>query len=178
MAYFDQDLQDEIDGFVYDPDTFLFTAQNRASDSTRKGIEAVFDVRLGDAFALAATYTYTNAREENELGQTIEEVRRPRHTASLSADYYFGNERGNLNLNLAYSGVQLDDFYSPQIYVAERVEIDAYTVVNLAGSWKLTRSLDLTGRISNLFDREYEEVLGFVRPGRAFYAGLRGRFDF
>ena len=30
----------------------------------------------------------------------------------------------------------------------------------------------------NLLDEEYEEVLGFVRPGRAVYGGLRGRFDF
>ena len=50
---------------------------------------------------------------------------------------------------------------------SERVDIDAYTVVDLAASWKLTRSLELTGRISNLLDEEYEEVLGFVRPGRA-----------
>ncbi len=178
LSWFDQDLQDEIDGFVFDPESFLFTARNRASDSTRTGIEAVFDANLGESFALVATYTYTNAREQNELGQTKQEVRRPRHTASLSANYYFAGNRGNLNLNLNYNGVQQDDFYSPETYVAERVEISAYTVVNLAGSWKLTRSLDVTGRISNLFDKEYEEVLGFVRPGRAIYAGLRGRFDF
>jgi len=178
LSWFDQDLQDEIDGFVFDPGTFLFTARNRASDSTRKGLEAVFDTRLGETFAFVATYTYTNARDENEPGQTLQEIRRPRHVASLSADYYFAAGRGNLNLILNYNGAQQDDFYSPGTYVAERVEIAAYTVVNLAGTWKLTRRLDLTGRISNLFDQEYEEILGFVRPGRAFYAGLRGRFDF
>jgi len=178
FSWFNQDLQDEIDGFVYDPETFLFTARNRDSDSTRKGLEAVFDARLNDAFALVATYTYTDAREENELGQKIREIRRPRHLASLTADYYFAADRGNLNLKVDYSGKQQDDFYAPGNFVAERVELGAFTVVNLAGSWKLTRSLDLTARISNLFDREYEEVLGFVRPGRAFYAGLHGRFDF
>jgi vitamin B12 transporter len=178
LSWFDQDLQDEIDGLVFDPETFLFTARNKASDSNRKGLEAVFDARPGETFAFVATYTYTNAREENELGQTLQEVRRPRHVASLSTNYYFADSRGNLNLSLNYNGEQLDVFYSPETYVAQRVEIGAYTVVNLAGSWKLTRRLELTGRISNLFDQEYEEVLGFVRPGRAFYAGLRGRFDF
>jgi len=98
--------------------------------------------------------------------------------ASLAANYYFASSRGNLNLKVNYNGSQLDDFFPPGAYVAERVEIDAYTVVNLAGSWKLTRSLDITARISNLFDKEYEEIFGFVRPGRAIYAGLRGRFDF
>lgn len=178
LVYFDQDLQDEIDGFVFDPDTFLFTARNKDTDSTRKGIETVFDARLGEFFSLIATYTYTDAKEENALGQEVIEIRRPRHVASLSADYYFASRRGNLNLNVNYSGPQQDDFFSPLTFVAERVEIDPNTVVNLAGSWKLTQSLELTGRISNLFDAAYEEVLGFVRPGRALYAGLRGRFNF
>lgn len=178
MTYFDQDLQDEIDGFVFDPDSFLFTAQNKDSDSTRKGIETVLDILLGRFFTLVASYTYTDAKEENALGQKTREVRRPKHMASLVTNYYFANSRGNLNLKVNYNGSQLDDFFPPGAYVAERVNIDAYTVVNLAGSWKLTKSLDMTARISNLFDKEYEEILGFVRPGRAIYAGLRGRFDF
>ena len=178
LAYFDQDLRDEIDGFVFDPDTFLFTAQNKDSDSTRKGVEAVFNARLSKLFTLVATYTYTNAREKDALGQSVPEVRRPKHLASLSANYYFAGNRGNLNMNLNYSGSQQDDFFSPTTFVAERVDIDPYTVVNLAGSWKLTNSLELTARISNLFDKVYEEVLGFVRPGRAVYAGIRGRFNF
>jgi vitamin B12 transporter len=77
-----------------------------------------------------------------------------------------------------YSCSQQDDFFSPITYVSERVQIDPYTVVNLAGSWKLTKSLDLTARVTNLFDKQYEEILGFVRPGRAVFAGLKGRFDF
>lgn len=178
LTYFDQDLQDEIDGFVFDPETYLFTARNKDSDSTRKGIEAVFDMRFGPSFTLAATYTYTDAKEENALGQNIREVRRPKHIASLVANYYFASNRGNLNLKVNYSGSQEDDYFPPDTFIAERVEIDAYTVVNLAASWKLTKSLDLTGRVSNLLDKQYEEILGFVRPGRAIYAGLRGRFDF
>jgi len=178
MTYFDQNLEDEIDGFVYDPDSFLFTAQNKDTDSKRKGVETTFDMRLGQFFTLVANYTYTDAKEENAQGQNVREVRRPKHMASLAANYYFASSRGNLNLKVNYNGSQLDDFFPPGAYVAERVEIDAYTVVNLAGSWKLTRSLDITARISNLFDKEYEEIFGFVRPGRAIYAGLRGRFDF
>ena len=112
------------------------------------------------------------------MGQKVPEVRRPKHLASLTANYYFASNRGNLNLKVNYSGSQQDDFFSPITYVSERVDIDPYTVVNLAGSWKLTQSLDFTARVTNLFDKEYEEVLGFVRPGRAVFAGLKGRFDF
>jgi vitamin B12 transporter len=97
--------------------------------------------------------------------------------ASLNLNFYFAEERGNLNLNANYTGSQLDVFYSPITYLSEIVELPAFTVLDLAGSWKLNQSLELTARVNNLFDEEYEEILGFVRPGRAFYAGLRGRFE-
>jgi vitamin B12 transporter len=178
LAYFDQDLQDEIDGFVYDPESFMFTAQNKDTDSQRKGVEAIFDAYLGRSFTLGISYTYTDATEKDAAGQSVQEVRRPKHMASVAANYFFLDDRGNLNLNINYSGTQQDVFFSPQTYVSELVELDAYTVVDLAAAWKLTPSLELTGRITNLLDEEYEEILGFVRPGRAVYAGLRGSFDF
>ncbi len=178
LAWFDQDLQDEIDGFVFDPDTFLFTAKNKQSDSQRKGLEAVFDARLGRSVTVSATYTYTKATEQNGLGQSVTEVRRPKHMAGVSFNYSFANSRGNLNLNLNYTGAQQDLFFSPATFASQRIDIDAYTVLDLATSWRLTPTLELTGRVANLFDKEYEEVLGFVRPPRAIYAGLRGRFDF
>jgi len=177
VAYFNQDLQDEIDGFVFDPDTFLFTANNKDNDSHRHGVEAVFDSRLSDSFAFGASYTYTDATQEDAFGVEFEEVRRPKSMASLTANYYFGDDRGNLNLNVNYTGRQLDVFYSPITYLSENVVLDNVTVVDLASSWKLNQQLEITARVSNLLDEEYEEILGFVRPGRAFYAGLRGRFE-
>ena len=178
LTYFDQDLQDEIDGFVFDPESFLFTAQNKDTDSKRKGIEAVYDAGLGKFWSIGASYTYTDATEKDATGQSVREVRRPKHLASLVANYYFAAERGNLNMSLNYSGEQLDVFFSPITFTVDRVVLPSYTVVDLAASWKLTQSMDLTARVSNLFDEEYEEILGFVRPGRAAYFGLRGRFDF
>ena len=178
LTWFDQDLQDEIDGFVFDLDTFMFTAQNKDTDSNRQGVEAVYDARVGKAWSFGASYTYTDATEKDASGQSVREVRRPKHLASLTANYYFADNRGNLNLNVNYSGKQLDVFFSPVTFTLDRVDIPSYTVVDLAGAWRLTDSLELTARASNLFDEEYEEILGFVRPGRAFYAGLRGRFDF
>lgn len=178
LAYFEQDLEDEIDGFVYDPENYMFTAQNKETDSSRNGVEAIFDARLNGAFTLGASYTYTDATEKNAAGESIREVRRPEHMASISANYYFASDRGNLNLGLNYNGSQQDVFYSPLTYLTERVDIDAYTVLDLAGAWKLSPSLELTARVSNLLDEEYEEILGFVRPGRAVYAGLLGRFDY
>jgi vitamin B12 transporter len=177
VAWFDQELEDEIDGFVFDPDTFLFTARNKDGKSHRKGVELVLDGDLTDAFSYAGSYTYTKASETDAFGNTQTEVRRPRHMASLSANYRFASDRGNLNLNINYNGSQLDNFFPPPFFGVIQVELESFTVVDFAASWKLTENLELTGRVSNLFDEDYEEVLGFTRPGRAVYAGVRGQFQ-
>ena len=38
------------------------------------------------------------------------------------------------------------------------------------------RLRQLTGLEQEKLTKEYEEILGFVRPGRGVFAGLRGRF--
>jgi outer membrane cobalamin receptor len=48
-----------------------------------------------------------------------------------------------------------------------------YNVWNAGASWRLSRQVELFGRIENLFDREYEEVFGFPALGRGAMVGLR-----
>jgi vitamin B12 transporter len=176
VTYFDQKLENEIDSFVFDPNTFLFTAVNKDESSKRKGVEVIFDGQLAKDFSFNASYTYLNATESDALGNTFEEVRRPRNTASLNLRYFFAGNRGNLNLNVNYNGSQLDNFYPPPFFGLEQVTLDSYTLVDLAAAWKLNDSLELVGRLTNIFDADYEEIYGFARPGRAIYGGLRGRF--
>ncbi|HET6564377.1 MAG TPA: TonB-dependent receptor, partial [Xanthomonadales bacterium] len=158
-AWFDQQLEDEIDGFVFDPATGAFSAANKTDDSGRRGLELTLFGQWTEDFTVNASYTYLDAEETDSLGQQVQEARRPRHMASLNANYYFADRRGNLNLNINYNGEQLDNFFPPPFYTPEQVELDGFTVVDLAGSWKLTDSWSLTARVSNLFDEDYEEIL-------------------
>jgi vitamin B12 transporter len=48
-----------------------------------------------------------------------------------------------------------------------------YAVVHIGAAWRVTRNLELFGRITNLFDRRYEEALGYPALGRGAIAGLR-----
>jgi len=47
-----------------------------------------------------------------------------------------------------------------------------YGVWHAGAACKLTRGVELFGRIENLFDRTYEDTLGFPAPGRGAMAGL------
>ena len=151
LAYFDQDLQDEIDGFVYQPASGLYTAINKDNQSNRQGFETILDARFSQDLTFSASYTYTDATETDAAGNSAEEVRRPKHKANFAINYDFLNNRGNLNLNVNYTGSQLDVFYSPESYMSEIVDIDSYTVVAFAASWRLTPSLELNGRINHVF---------------------------
>jgi vitamin B12 transporter len=176
-VYFDQTLEDEIDGFVFDPDSFLFTAVNKDRDSRRQGVEVVFDWQALNDLDIAANYTYTDAAETGPDGMNLDELRRPKHMASLNAQYHFAQDRANLNLNISYTGKQLDVFFDPVTFDSEYVELGSYALVDLAGAWRLTDVLEITARVTNLTDENYEDLLGYSTRGRAFYAGLRGRFE-
>ncbi len=56
------------------------------------------------------------------------------------------------------------------------MELDAYTLVSVAASWRLNDATRIYTRIDNLFDTSYEDVYGYNTPGIGAYAGLR--FDF
>ena len=45
--------------------------------------------------------------------------------------------------------------------------------MNIAANWKITPNIQLFGRIDNLFDAEYEEILGYGTVGISGYIGVR-----
>ena len=49
--------------------------------------------------------------------------------------------------------------------------------MDLASGWKLADPLEFTVRVTNLTDEKYEALPVYASRGRAFHAGLRGRFQ-
>jgi vitamin B12 transporter len=52
-------------------------------------------------------------------------------------------------------------------------KMGGYAVINLFASKLLDQHWTLTGRINNLFDRDYEDAWAFAAPGRELFVGLR-----
>ena len=48
-----------------------------------------------------------------------------------------------------------------------------YSVWDIGATWKLIDSVSIFGRVNNLFNRDYEEVLGFPALPRGVFAGVR-----
>ncbi len=171
-TYFDEQLEDEIDGFVFDPASTFFTAANRPGKSERSGVELRLTADLSDAIDLSANYTYLDSTERQALGQEVDETRRPKNMFSLSLNYAPGT-RTNINFNLSYNGSQDDVAFPPFPQPPERVRLDGYTLVGLAASYQLTPAVQIIGRIENLLDENYEDVVGFSTPGVGAYFGVR-----
>ena len=175
LTWFDEALRDEIDGFVFDPAIGLFTAGNEDGKSRRRGLEVQGHWLPATWLRLRLAYAWLDA-EENNAGAFEREIRRPEHTVSANIDWDFLAGRANLNLNLDYNGTQDDFFFPPVPPYRERVRLDEFALLSVAGSYRLTEGLTLFARIENAFDENYEEVFGFVAPGRGAYAGLRYQF--
>ncbi|MCI0516211.1 MAG: TonB-dependent receptor [Woeseiaceae bacterium] len=176
LTLFRQDLRDEINGFVFDPDTFLFTAENLPGKSARSGIEFAAAFRTGGMVEVGGTYTYTDTTEEDDQGQDVQEIRRPRHTGNLYANLRFMDDRFNVLLNADYGGEQDDVFFPPFPEPSAIVTLDSYWLLGLTASWDISRAFTVFARGSNLLDETYEEIYGYRTPGRAGYLGMRVRF--
>ena len=173
LTWFSERLEDEIDGFVFDPEAFVLTAANLDGTSKRDGVEFAMSNRLSANLDVTLSYTYTNSREPDSAGGNSREIRRPRHMAAANLNHRMFNGRGNLNVNVSYTGEQDDRYFPPPVFAPETVELDSYVVVDVAASYSLTPRIALYGRIDNLFDEDYANVFGFRSPARGAHAGVR-----
>jgi vitamin B12 transporter len=173
-TYFNEVLENEINGFAFDPVALQFTAANLSGESHRRGLETSVSADATDALHLTASYTYIDSTQPDADGAQTREVRRPRHMAAVNVNYTF-SARVNVNLNVSYNGTQFDNFFPPFPQPAERRELSSYRLVSLATNFRLTDRLELFARIENVLDEDYEDVLGFATPGLGAYLGIRAQ---
>jgi len=97
-------------------------------------------------------------------------VRRPRHSGSIDASLTLGPISAFAEMQMRGETLDIEPAFgaSGGLYPNE-----GYTVFNLGGSWRPVKPLEVFLRALNLFDRHYEEVLGYPAPGRTAYVGVR-----
>lgn len=149
------------------------------SNARARGVElsAAWAARAG--VSLRGGYTWldteilavsgaTTAPSPYQVGDPL--LRRPRHQGSFDATW--SRERGNAFAQVLVRGETLDaePAFGPTggLYVNP-----GYTVANLGAAWKPVSRVEVFGRVLNLFDRQYEEVLGYPAMGRTAYMGAR-----
>jgi len=174
MSWFHSNLNNEINGFVFDSVSGGFSAANVSGQSDREGVEFVLAYSPVDRLTMNMNYTYLDATDGLIPNSVSTEVRRPVHSGSINMHYHW--ERADLSLSVSHTGEQQDDYFPPVPPYQERVLLKGFTLVSLAGGYQLTPKMRLTARVQNLADQEYEEVFGYQSPGMSIHAGFRMSF--
>ena len=167
-----QRLRDEIID-VFDSSTFRSTTENASGRSSRSGIETEAEWAVSPALRLSANYAWLKASERTDPHQrAVRELRRPRHSGSVALDGKAG--RFTYGASLAYAGQRRDrDFDS---FPATFVRLDPYWLANGRVGYDLNSNLQFFARVSNAFDDEVRDVVGYRTEGRSAYAGIRLAF--
>lgn len=148
-----------------------FKAINIKSAIT-KGVELSLFVSPTNNFNIKFSHSIVDAKNktENDPDENKNLVRRP--SRKTTADFsYLWNEKLSTNLEIIYTGIREDINFDTFLF--ERINLGDFTLVNFSASYKLNDLLSLTGRVHNLFDKNYEEIFGYNVAGRSIYGGFR-----
>jgi vitamin B12 transporter len=161
-TYFHNDIANLIEGTT-DPTTFVSTYVN-VGQATTQGVETFAALALSSRVNLRADYTYTEARDDLT---GLELLRRPKNKASLTALWKV-TDRLTVTAQALYVGPWLDYNRSG----TAELMAPGYTLVNLAANYAVTDRVGVFARINNLLNQQYEDPLGFLRPGFGVFGGI------
>jgi outer membrane cobalamin receptor len=160
-------------------DASIFRTDN-ISNARSRGVE--FATSVQSAWGLDARVSYTfldtailavdrghgQAPAPFTVGEQL--LRRPRH--QVSADLGFVRSRASAFLQIGSRGRVLDVEPSYGTY-GGLFWNPGYLVVHAGAGLKIAGGVELVARVINLFDRKYEETLGFPALGRTITIGVR-----
>lgn len=171
VTVFHEVLRDEI-SYLYGsaPDgSGRASYVNQPGKSRRKGVEVTGSWDATDQLSFGASYTWLRATNPDDSV----EVRRPRHELGLQATWRTVDDRFSITGDLRHVNGNFDTQYVG-FYPVE--ELPDYTVVNLSARYAVTDRAQLTGRVLNVFDKEYSDVWGYRAQDRALWVGLSADF--
>jgi len=160
--------RNDFDNLItFDPDTFIFA---NIAAATTQGVETFIAAELGEELSARASYTYLDSEDQSTNAALL---RRARHKAAL--DIRFDpRDRLTLTVSGVLTGVRDDNDFST--FPTARITLPSYVTVNLAGEYGITEATTFFARVDNIFDRDYQDVLGYGALGAAGYVGLKVLF--
>jgi vitamin B12 transporter len=143
-----------------------------------RGVNIVGETNLRKWLRIIGNYTYDDTRvlkSENAFFDPSQVpgnhlLRRPVNSGSLALNVFYA--RINWNFIGYFSGVRTDtDFVNPT-----QIINPGYARFDMAASYNLSRGFALTARATNLFDKQYQDALGYPALGRDYRFGVRYSF--
>ncbi|OGR87759.1 MAG: hypothetical protein A3A86_02725 [Elusimicrobia bacterium RIFCSPLOWO2_01_FULL_60_11] len=151
---------------MIDFDNVTFKYKNTAEAET-EGAEFFISARPADKLFTRFKYTYMETKDATTREPLIRRAR-----SKFGADVNMSvTPELNTHVNVNYVGPRDDLDFSA--FPPARTELKGYTVTNLGVSYRPLKYLELTGRAENVFNTQYEEILGFGSPGVSGFVGAK-----
>lgn len=163
MTYFRINIKDLIE------DNADFTSTTNIGRAKTDGVESFVAYRPIPTLTFRFDYTYTQATDETTQ---LELLRRPKNKESLNTNW---QATGRLSLNATVLSVSswVDTNRDGSI---PRLNAPDYTTVDMAAAYDLSSHWALTGRVTNLFNRHYQNPDAFDQPTLGAFAGVKAKF--
>jgi vitamin B12 transporter len=110
-------------------------------------------------FKPSYTYTYAQNKETGTMAPNL-----PQHKVNAGLSYT--KKSYNITLNTTYYSQTLDLSSGNAYYLSP------YTLVNLAGSYNITKNMEAYLKLNNLLNKEYEVYKGYERENISLYLGF------
>lgn len=153
---FRQDTEDLINF------SFAIGGYENIAEVESQGFELSVEHALSASWATALSYTYL----DTETGTGDPLFRLPEHAVDFTLAYS-PSERWSGTLLVRHNGTEEN---------TDNTSLDSWTRVDLSGRFALGERAELFGRIENLLDEDYQQILGYGTPGRSATVGMRYRF--
>ena len=156
VTLFRQDTEDLIDF------SFAVGGYENIAEVESRGVE----VSAGWNFTgtLAVSVDYANIKASEGDGTPLRHL--PGHSADLVLSFDAIGPFSSSVL-LRYNGSETN---------SERSKLDAWTRIDINARYDLSDHFELFGRVENLFDAHYQQILGYGTPGRSGFVGARWRY--
>ncbi|MCR9270065.1 MAG: TonB-dependent receptor [Hyphomonadaceae bacterium] len=151
---FDMEIENQI--------LFATTGYFNEAVTESTGLELAGRYDLNDWLSVSAAYAYIDASDTN--GDAL--IRTPEHS---------GDIRLSVDPEGPFSGAILIRYNGEEADFGT-TQVDAWTRVDLTGSYALSETVEVFGRIENLFDEEYQQILGYGTPDISGSVGIRLRY--
>ena len=150
------------------------------SNARSRGLELGASARPSRALDIRATYTFLATRilsvdradgqvpSPYTAGEAL--IRRPRHQGTVSATWTRGRVSAFTQAVMRGEVRDIEPSYGAfgGVFTAT-----GFGSVDAGASVRVTRGVEVFGRLENLGDRRYESAYGFPAPGRLAFAGVR-----
>lgn len=143
-----------------------------------RGINLSTELRVKKWFTIDGYYTYDatkvittdNPPSDPDYTPGLPLLRRPENSGSVIFNVYYA--KVNWNFIGYFSGRRLD--LSPATFGP--AYNSGYARFDMAASYNVSHGLAVTARVINLFDKQYQDALGYPALGQTYSFGMRYQF--